>query len=410
MLIGAQVVQRSLNRGQFNWTMIGLAMRIAHGFGLHQDGDGRAFSAFEAEMRRRTWWQILALDMKASEDRGIEAILTENSFNTTMPCNLNDEDLKYDSQHPLHGRTGPTEMSLCLLSMDAQFTAWKINSRSPVSEQRHLTLQGREDLVKKYAKRVELTYLANCDFSDQRTRLLRTMGHYWIHKLWLNLYYPLHQTSSGQTQSGTKGLQTAVELLSVRELIEQHPSSADFAWLFHTYVPWHALAVILAELCTKPQGRLSDRAWEIIEHRFKNWNSRVVDIKEAMLWGPINKLLKRARAARHHSRELSANQLWQPASLNSIPQDYDVSIISDLGLEDGKGSSGFDPLLFNDPGLIDQTTGEYQPPDFHYPSPINISPTIAESSNPFNSLHTWDDFMFDVNALNEEIPLEPHHP
>lgn len=402
------MVQRSLSRARFSWTLIGLAVRIAHGFGLHRDGDGRAFSAFEAEMRRRIWWQILALDLRASEDRGSEPVLEENSFTTVMPCNLNDEDLQYDSQHPLHSRTGPTEMTLCLLSMDALCTGWKINLRSPASESKNLTLQEREELVKKYGERVESTYIASGDFFDQRTRLLRMMGHYWIYKLWLILYYPLqHRMPSQQAQSRNQGLQTAVKFLSVNESIEQHSFSAGFAWLFKTYAPWHAVAVILVELCNHPRGPLADRAWEIIQSRFKDWNGRVADIKEAILWSPIKNLLKRARVARQHGQELfKPGQALSPSDLDSILQEFDVSETPNPVLEGGEGGSSIEPQSLNSFGLIDQTMD--QPLDFLSFTPIDTVVTETESLSASNDWDNWNDFTFDVNALSGEFVPEPY--
>lgn len=403
------MVQRSLNRSRFSWALIGLAVRIAHGFGLHRDGDGRAFSAFEAEMRRRIWWQILTLDIRVSEDRGSEPILAENSFNTVMPCNLNDEDFKYDSQHPLHSRNGPTEMTLCLLSMDALCTGWKINFRSSAGESRNLTLQKREELVKKYAERIKSTYLVSSDFFDQRTRLLRMMGHYWINKLWLILYYPLqHRMPSQQVQLRTQGLQTAVKFLNVNELIEQHSSSAGFAWFFKTYVPWHAVAVTLVELSNQPRSPLADRAWEIIQSRFKDWNGRVADIKEAMLWGPIKNLLKRARVARQHGQEpFNLGQALHPSELDSILQEFDASGTPNPGLEDGEGSSGFEFQTFNDFTLIDQTMD--QPLDFFSFTPINPMATGTELSSASNNWDNWNEFTFDVNALGGDILSEPYN-
>lgn len=405
MLTGAQVVQGSLNRARFSWTLIGLAMRIAHGLGLHRDGDGRAFSAFEAEMRRRVWWQILMLDMRASESRGSEPVLAEDYFNTVMPCNLNDEDVKYDSQHPLHSRAGPTEMTVCLLSMDALSTARKINFKSPASEPKNSTLQEREELVKEYAKRVKSTYLANCDFSDQRTKLLLIMGHYWIKKLWLVLSYPLqHPMPSQQVQSRTQGLQTAMTFLNVNEAIEHHPSSAGFAWYFKTYVPWHAIAVVLAELCTQPQGPLADRAWEIIQSRFKDWNGRVTDIKEAILWVKIKKLLKRAQVARQHGREsFKVKQALDPADLESVLQDFSAPEASNPRLNGDEGSSSFDPQFLGDFGLITD-----QPLDFLPFGPMNTMVAGIESPNVSNNLDDWNDFTFDVNALGGEIHPGPY--
>ncbi len=402
------MVERSLNRARSSWTLIGLAVRIAHSYGLHQDGDGRAFSAFEAEMRRRIWWHILALDIRASLDRGSEPMLAETSFNTAMPCNLNDEDFTYDSQHPLHSGTGPTEMTLSLLSMDALCIGRKINFGFSAIGSSDLTFQEREELVKKYASRVESTYLASCDFSNQRTNLLRMMGQYWICKLWLMLYYPLqHRVPSQQVRSRTQSLQTAVTFLNVNELIEQSPSSAGFAWLFRTYVPWHAVAVVLVELCNQPQGPLADRAWEIIQSRFKDWSQRVADVKEAMLWGPIKSLLKRARVAQQHSQEsVELRQALHPFDLDSILQDTSASGTSNLSLEGGEDSSLFGPQSFFHVSLANQTTD--QPLDFLPFGPINTVTAGTEPPSASNDLDDWNDFTFGMNALNGEILLEPY--
>lgn len=209
-------MQRSLKRARSTWTFTGVATRIARGCGLHQDGDGRAFSAFEAEMRRRLWWQILSLDLRISLDRGVESMFAEGSYNTMLPCNINDEDFSYDSQHPLPTRAGPTEMTLALLSMDALSTNRKIQSGPSDSEHENLTLSQKEDHIKYYAERVKSIYLADADFSDARNKLPRLMAHYWMCKMWLILYYPLqHRVPSHRVQSRTHGLQTAVTFLDV---------------------------------------------------------------------------------------------------------------------------------------------------------------------------------------------------
>lgn len=213
-------------------------MRIAQGLGLHQDGNGQGFSAFEAEMRRRLFWQIFSLDISAAKDRGSEPMLSENAFNTTNPCNLNDEDFGHGSQHPLQSRIGRTDMTLFLLEMDALLTDSRLNPRHQAGGTGNLTLIEREDMVKKYVQRVDSTYLGDCDFADRRTSFLCIMGQYWINKLWLSLYYPLnYQRNASRAISSTKGLEIAVDSLKSNELIEQTPFSAPFAWLLKSYAP-----------------------------------------------------------------------------------------------------------------------------------------------------------------------------
>lgn len=386
--------------------MVGLALRVAYSHGLHQDGNGQTLGAFEAEMRRRLFWQILALDMRASEDRGSEPTLTDHSFNTIMPRNLDDKDFGHDSQHPLHTRAGPTEMTLCLLEIDALCTGWKINLGLSASESKNLALHEREDLVRDYARRIEFTYLANRHSLDQKTSLMYEIGHYWIHKLWLMLYYPLRrQGRLEQVHSSDQGLQTAVRFLNSNELIEQHPSSAGFTWLFRTYAPWQAVAVALAEICNQPHSALADAAWDIIENRLGDWSGRLASTKEAMLWGPIKNMLKRARTARQHSQEsVKAQQGPNNSDLSPSLLNPNASVASSLGFDLNNNNDGFDTQsLINIPSLGQVT--EQRLDDFSF-APINsMAPNFAAPIVP-GDLDNWNDFTYDVNALSGEYLSE----
>lgn len=46
------------------WTLLGVAVRIGQGLGLHRDGTSLGLSPFEIEMRRRLWWNIVVLDAR----------------------------------------------------------------------------------------------------------------------------------------------------------------------------------------------------------------------------------------------------------------------------------------------------------------------------------------------------------
>ena len=69
-----QITQRSLNQTRSLWTLIGLALRIAQGCGLHRDGEGLQFNPLEAEMRRAAFGGKLYVSLRTSEDRGSEAV------------------------------------------------------------------------------------------------------------------------------------------------------------------------------------------------------------------------------------------------------------------------------------------------------------------------------------------------
>ena len=398
-----KMARRSSSHGRSNWALVGLAMRIAHGLKLHQDGNGQNFSAFEAEMRRRLFWQLLTLDIRASEDRGFEPIVANNSFDTAMPCNLNDEDFGHDSEHPLQGRIGRTDMTLCLLEMDALHINWNIILGSLTSGTKKLSLNERENLVREYAHRVESTYLAGCDLSDQHGKLLCVIGQNWIHKLWLILYYPLHnQEKLQQVRSSTRALATAVAFLKSNIFIEDQPSAVDFSWLFSSYAPWHAIAVVLAEICNQPISGLADVAWKMIESRFEGWKGRVAGRKEVLLWDPIKKLLKRARSARQQSqsawtsRQTSHSPNRDP---NSPDEDVSLPLNGGLAVENFIPEYGFLPYDNLQPGI-----GQ-NPNSFSF-APIDKMPTGLGQPGGSSNLNSWNNFTYDVNALGEGYYVE----
>ena len=373
-------------------------MRIAQGLGLHQDGDGRAFNAFEAEMRRRLFWQIFSLDMRASEDRGNGSVFAERSFNTTMPCNLNDEDFGYESQHPLQSKIGHTDMTYCLLEMDALFTISKLNTSLTQAEPGVSNVNEREDLVRKYAERVKSKYLADCEVSDRRTNLLCIMGQQWTHKLWLSFHYPLHHQKKAQRAfSGTEGLEIAVEFLKSNELIEKHPFSTGFAWLFGTYAPWHAVAVALASICNQPHSSLADSAWAIIHAHFKDWTSKVLGTKEAMVWDPIKNLLKRARAARQPSQDSSPSQ--QTLSVPHVNSTLSKSNANTPSWSEAQGDKAVDD--FENQFSSDVSQAKTQPQDFFPFASMDTMATGPMQPDISTNFGYWNNFTYDVNALGD---------
>ena len=392
------------DKNQSSWALMGLAVRIARGLGLHRDGEGRAFSAFEAEMRRRLWWQILVLDIRASADRGTEPVILEGSFNTAMPCNLNDEDFTYASQHPLKDKKGFTEMTFCLLSMDVSNTNRKINYIPHTGDCQPLTLEQKKELVKQCTDRIESHYLAGCDPSDQSTWLACTMGRLLIFRLWLLIQYPLESRKSApQEYPRAQSLRTAVAFLTILELLEESESSAGFTWFFKTYVPWHPLAVALAELCTETQGPLADQAWCIIDKGYEKWSDRVDD-KGGMLWRPIKSLLSKARAARHRDQEASeAAASSRPSVPDPNLQDYSIDPrLPSLGV-DADRSQQINPLAFEDLSLISQNTDP--PLEMNFFGPMDALPMgTAPLSGPIN-WDDWNEFVFDVGA--PQLPQNP---
>ncbi|GJE86336.1 hypothetical protein PsYK624_024160 [Phanerochaete sordida] len=67
--------------------LVGKLINIARLMGLHVDPDEfpGSYSLFEAETRRRIWWDIVYYDMVVSDFMGHPSLLTETAFSTKIP-------------------------------------------------------------------------------------------------------------------------------------------------------------------------------------------------------------------------------------------------------------------------------------------------------------------------------------
>lgn len=95
------------------WLMIAVCARLALRMGYHRDPRHLGhFSPFEAEMRRRTFFTVEALDFLISFQAGLPSVLPEEVCDTEHPRNLFDSDFDEDCDAlpPSRPMTEPTPM------------------------------------------------------------------------------------------------------------------------------------------------------------------------------------------------------------------------------------------------------------------------------------------------------------
>ena len=147
-------------------TLTGLATNIARGMGLHRDGTHFSIDPFEAEMRRRVWWNLLVLETRSSEDSGIESSFSDQGFDTKLPTNLNDEDLFPDMTEKPKEREGCTAMTVSLLRYEMIATLRRLDSVGHGDTSRHSPqeyLEAKDRIIDECHQRLERTYLQHMD-------------------------------------------------------------------------------------------------------------------------------------------------------------------------------------------------------------------------------------------------------
>jgi transcriptional regulatory protein GAL4 len=101
------------NRPNSGFTLLGIAMNMAQGVGLHREFLGPAVSTFTMEIRRRVWWTLFIFDSAFRLTFG-RPTLSLGGINTQLPRNIDDKDLAVDLDELPPPREVPTVTS-CLI-------------------------------------------------------------------------------------------------------------------------------------------------------------------------------------------------------------------------------------------------------------------------------------------------------
>jgi hypothetical protein len=292
------------------WTLIGLATRIAISLGLHRDGSNfSCLSPFEVEMRRRLWWHIHVLDVRASEDVGT-AITGLIQSDTAFPGNLNDSDMDPASDVPLEVRVGATEMSYNLLGFDA------LNVFGKISPSAKATIEEKENIIEDFSVYAEEKYFKHYDTNQSSPifRLGAKTGRILIAKMRIQACFRSLRCQEPQEFDTT--LSTSSKLLedifssaiSILEFQSQAASDEDlkgWRWLLGSYRQMHAMAFVLSQLSVRidalrrisADGHLPTplpnpvrRAWNAVQAVFAEYNN---DKRSRPSWGPLASLKRK---------------------------------------------------------------------------------------------------------------------
>ncbi|KAI5197397.1 hypothetical protein AUEXF2481DRAFT_27177 [Aureobasidium subglaciale EXF-2481] len=329
---------RRNNDARVIWTLTGLVVRIAQTLGAHRDGLHFNLPPFEIEMRRRLWWQICILDVRASEDHGSDPTITEQVFDTKMPLNVNDEDLFPAMKKLPEERQGCTDMSFCLIRFEVANTFRRLNYIPPGEPRQcgdffaSVTLEDKERWINECHKRLEERYLRHVDTSVPLYWVTATVARLMMSKMWLMIYHPYQRKDGGKSLSEEvrdKLFITSLENIEYASLMETESRTEKWSWLFKTYMQWHALAFLLGELCHRTSGALVDRAWNSIEKCVQtSWKEAVTkeESRSGRLWKPLMKLLAKARMARSQAirKNEAIRQATPPGMSPAIPQPHMV--------------------------------------------------------------------------------------
>ena len=305
MLVFLTCARRS-DDTRYVWTIMGLLVRLAQAQGCHRDGQQFGLKPFETEMRRRLWWQICTLDIRASEDHGTDPTIVEHNFDTKLPLNINDEDISPDMTQTPVEHEGATEMTFDLIRFSVSTTIRHMSYAPPrqvrcQTKMNNITLEDKEKHIDDLHQYLEQKYLKYLDMSIPLHWVAALVARLIMAKMWLVIHHPLSRIDrgAGLTQEVKDRLfDTSVEVIEFSRLLETDKSTLKWGWLFRTYVQWHALAFVLSELCIRTTGPAVAKAWAVIDSALADEETHISTSQRGMMWKPLRKLLVKAKDER----------------------------------------------------------------------------------------------------------------
>lgn len=268
--------------------LLGMAFRIATRLGLHRDGSQSDMSPFEAEQRRRLWWQIVVFDKRIAEITGSTVTaLTSSACDTRMPLNINDADLNVHAKDQPGPYSGPTEMVFCLTRIELTVAASPDNVRrtittpggrplnqpmvhfspSPSSPDivSHVANQSLPDNLANFCAYVENLYLKQCDPKIPLHYFTLLMTRQALCKLRIIDFLCRTANTDNVDQSERDSyFMEALRMVEYDNIIQSSDMLQGFRWYTYAHFPLPAYLCLVSELRHRTTGELCERAWDVM--------------------------------------------------------------------------------------------------------------------------------------------------
>ena len=390
---------RRYDDSRYVWTLTGLLIRLAQALGIQRDGAKFGVSPYQTEMRRKLWWQICTLDVRASEDHGSEPSIGDQTFDTSFPLNINDEDIDPSMKEAPKEREGWSEMTFDLIRFSVSTTVRRL-SYAPVSgpcqkKVAGLTLEDRERLIEELHQYLENQYLKFCDMNVPLHWVAATVARLVMAKMWLIVHHPLGRGDGGAglpQETQNRLFMTSIEVVKFSRLLETEKSTLKWGWLFRTYVQWHAVAFVLSQLCIRTKGPEAEHGWEVVDSVFDEWSDLMLANKRGMLWKPLRKLKARARAARDKGLEQEAQY---PLDGSLGPINPSINAVSNP-----------QAIQIESADFLDYTSSMFVDTSLQQPVPPNVPQTFIPmpQTQCTDSMNQWIyDDIYDNTAIPPDV-------
>ncbi|PBP19241.1 hypothetical protein BUE80_DR009827, partial [Diplocarpon rosae] len=250
--------------------LLGAAIRMAECMGLHRDGLTYGMNPLETHVRRLVWHQLCFLDIRTCEAQGPRPTIRRDEFDTKLPLNVNDIDIRPDDKVPI-GLDTWTDVTFCLIRFEINEMIRTIWTDRPRIERRKISLTAVLSKIETFRRNMAAKYdhLIDDRVPLQRyAKLVKALLMSRLHIMVLHRYHnsvvaPMPDRLRDMLLSaGTVTLETAVAL-------ETRPDLQPWSWYSGAYQQYHIAFLLLMEVYIYPQRKEADRIWRCLDYIFE---------------------------------------------------------------------------------------------------------------------------------------------
>ncbi|ETS81914.1 hypothetical protein PFICI_06916 [Pestalotiopsis fici W106-1] len=263
------------------WIVFGFVIRIAQKMGLHRDGDHLDLPPFEAEMRRRIWWQIVLLDTVSALSSGMSSSLLLREWDTKKPSNISDSEL-VPSMKELRPENGPTDMIFLLMYYEIGKTLIEQPTlQSPLNWMKNDTLSSSiQDNTQKPQSTVtqldaKLQDIFN-QYGNPAMGAVHELASEMRHTLWSRVQ-ELTQLANGSTDKASTKHSSPMDIIfNIAIVMGEHDirlyqateKSGCFSWFALSRFQSGMFSFMVGQLATHKPDESTKRAWEVVNFTY----------------------------------------------------------------------------------------------------------------------------------------------
>ncbi|OAL19563.1 hypothetical protein AYO22_09725 [Fonsecaea multimorphosa] len=324
-------VARRHDSPRFLWMMTGLAIRMAQYLGLQRDGSHfKHQTPFETEMRRRVWWTLCRMDLRASEDQGTDLSITHGSFDTRIPLNINDGDIDPESTQTPTERYGITDMTFARISAGVVDVMRQIVISS--AGEGGASFEHQSHLLNEIYQRCEREYLQHTTESGSVAYWVAvTVARMVMAKMTLIVCLPaLFSTTSEPIshEMRTKLLVAAIEVAEYNHSLNAEQACRHWRWHYQSHTHWPAIVYLLIEVARRPWSSTVERAWVALHSKWLIPAPALTD-KNLRIWVPLRRLMSKAQ--KHRDAEIQRLRADPHAAALLEMEDYETPVPASFG-------------------------------------------------------------------------------